>query len=225
MSIPTISEILFEKLCSDRHIECERIPEGAKRTADYEVSLGPLKLIVEVKQLDPNEKDRKRQGTWGQIVSPGVSPGVIAPSDRVQGLITDAYPQIKFSANSKKPTMIVVYNNSGNWNWIDSFTVSKAMFGSFGMRLGLRSNQKIVVTGQGYMGNRKVTKLTLRALSVVGVMKQTGENKIHLDAYHNPFATNPIHPKSLFPLAVAQFIHPNPHEKGFVLWQPQAIET
>ena len=221
MNVPTISERLFEKLCSDRHVGCKRIPESVEKTADYEVSLGTLKLITEVKQLDPNKDDKKIEEIWGTPKSPVA----VAPSNRVQGLIADAYPQIKSSSEERKPTMIVVYNNSGDWNWIDAFTVSKAMFGSFGIKFGLRSGQNIVVTGQRYLGNRKVTKSTFRALSVVGAMKQKGSNDIHLDCYHNPFARIPISPESLSPLADAQFIHPNPHKKGFVIWEPEEIET
>jgi len=221
VSVPTISEKLFEKLCSDRHVGCARIPESIEKTADYEVSLGPLKLITEIKQFDPNEEDKELEEIWGTPESPGV----LAPSNRAQGLIADAYPQIKASSRGDRPTMVVVYNNSGDWNWIDAFTVSKAMFGSFGITLGLRSNQNIDVIAQGYLGNRKVTQSTFRALSVVGVMKQKGPNDIYLDCYHNPFANIPISPESLSLLADAQFIHPNPHERGFVTWEPKAIGT
>jgi hypothetical protein len=221
MSSPTISEKLFEKLCSDRNIECRRIQECTEKTADYEVFLATIKLITEVKQLDFNEEDRKIEQTFWKPNSPGAE----APSDRVQKLIAKAYPQIKKSAKGVKPTMIVVYNNSGAWNWIDSFTISRAMFGLFGISFGLQDGKKIVFTGQGYKGNRKVTSSTLRALSVVGVMKQTNQNAIHLDAYHNPFASIPIETKLLSELAAEQFIHPNPHEKGFVKWGPNIIET
>jgi hypothetical protein len=58
VSIRTVSEELFEKLCPARGMGCARIPESAKKTADYEVSLGSLILITEVKQLDPNERTR-----------------------------------------------------------------------------------------------------------------------------------------------------------------------
>jgi hypothetical protein len=103
--------------------------------------LGPITLITEVKQLDPTDEDRKLAKVWG---TPG-SPGALAPSDRVQGLLDDGYPQVKRSSEGKWPTMIVVYNNSSDWNWIDTFTVAKAMFGSYGFVLGLRANQASLV--------------------------------------------------------------------------------
>lgn len=55
--------------------------------------------------------------------------------------------------------MIVVYNNSGEWNWIDTFTVAKAMFGSYGIVLGLQPDQKMDEIGRGYHGQRKVQRI------------------------------------------------------------------
>lgn len=221
MSIHTVSEELFEKLCLARGIGCDRIPEGVRKTADYKVFVGSLMLITEVKQLDPNHKDMKLAAVWGTADSPCV----VAPSDRVQGLLEEGYPQIKSSSEGNRPTMIVVYNNSGDWNWIDKFTVVKAMFGSFGIVFGLQPDQTIAVAGQVYLGRRKVTKDTFRSLSVVGVLKQEGADVIRLACYHNPFAHIPIEPASLSRLADAQYIHPNPHERGFVPWEPKKIET
>jgi len=221
VSARTISEELFEKLCSTGGLGCARIPETTEKTADYRVSLGSLTLITEVKQLNPNDEDKKLAEVWGTPQSPGA----LAPSDRVQGLLEEAYPQVKRSSEGKWPTMIVVYNNSGDWNWIDTFTVAKAMFGSYGIVLGLQPNRTIAVAGQGYLGQRKVTKDTFRALSVVGVLKRVRADAVGLDCYHNPFAHVPVEPTLLVDLADAQYIHPNPHEKGFVPWEPRKIET
>ncbi len=221
MSIQTVSEQLFERLCSAQGVKCVRISEGRDKSADYEVSLGSTTLIVEVKQLDPSAADKELESLWGQKNSPGA----IAPSIRVQHLLADAYPQIKTSSCGLKPTMVVIYNNSGAWNWIDSFTVSKAMFGSFGIKLGLDNEEKIAIIGQKYVGKRKVTKSSFRALSVVAAIKDSASGVQHLDAYHNPFAMVPISPNVLSQLATAHYMHPNPHECGIVSWEPQIIET
>jgi hypothetical protein len=120
--------------------------------------------------------------------------------------------------------MIVVYNNSGGWNWIDTFTVAKAMFGSYGVVLKLQPDQTIKEIGRGYLGQRKVTKNTFRSLSAVGVLKNTGPYALELCCYHNPFANVPIEPILLAKLANAQYVHPNPHERDFVPWRPKQIE-
>jgi hypothetical protein len=178
-------------------------------------------LITEVKQLDPNDEDKKLAQVWGTPRSPGA----VAPSVRVKGLLEEAYPQVKRSSEGKCPTMIVIYNNSMHWNWIDTFTVAKAMFGEFGFVLGLQDDQTIAVVGKGYLGQRKVTKGTFRSLSVVGVLKHLRADAMGLDCYHNPFAQVPIEPTLLADLADGQFIHTNPHDRGFVPWEPKKIET
>lgn len=214
MSTPTVSEVLFEKLCATQGFNCSRIPENSTKnakTADYNVSLDSLTLITEIKQLNPNDKDKKLAEVWGTPKSPGV----VAPSNRIQGLLEEGYPQIKRSSAGTYPTMIVVYNNSGRWNWIDTFTVAKAMFGSYGIELGLQSNQTVAVTGQRYLGKRKVTKDTFRSLSVVGVLKHGQSDTLTLDCYHNPFALIPINPSLLAGLANEQYMHTNPHDRGF----------
>lgn len=60
----TVSEIQFEKLCANRGVVCERIPESITKSADYRVSLGSTTLITEVKQLDSNDKDEKLGEVW-----------------------------------------------------------------------------------------------------------------------------------------------------------------
>lgn len=217
----TISEIHFEKLCANRGVVCERIPESTTKSADYRVSVASMTLIVEVKQLDPSDEDERLGEVWGTPQSPGA----VAPSDRVQGLLDDGYSQVKRSSEEKLPTMIVVYNNSGEWNWLDTFTIAKAMFGSYGIVLGLQPDQTIEEIGRGYLGQRKVTKETFRFLSAVGVLKHTGSEALELCCYHNPFAKLPIEPISLAKFANAQYVHPNPHKRGFVPWEPKQIET
>ena len=217
----TISEQLFEALCSARSVPCRRIPEGVVKTADYEILLDPTNVITEVKQLDQNQADKEMEAALGR----GAGPGAIAPSDRVQQQISDAYPQLKRSSEGKLPTMVVLYNNAGLHNWIDSWTVSKAMFGSFGFTLAKTPDDRIVVTKQGYMGERKVTQDTCRALSVVAVINNPSSGEITLDAYHNPFATIPINPKLLSRLASKQYQHPSPHSGNMVSWEPLKLET
>ena len=219
MSAQTISEVLFEQLCTQKRVGHARIVAHTARTADYRLTLGHLTLIAEVKQLESSSEDQSLAAIWGTPQSPGA----LAPSDRVQGLLEKGYPQIKNSAEGKWPTMIVVYNNSGDWNYIDSFTVSKAMFGTFGFVVALQPNHAIGMMGHGYMGERKTTKRTCRALSVVGVLKRAGSNALALECYHNPFATFPVDRAVLSTLADAQFVHPNPHDRGHIPWQPTEI--
>ena len=58
MSQPTISEKLFEQYCRDLSIPCESIEtEEGVRTPDYQQTLAGHQVIVEVKQIDPNDEE------------------------------------------------------------------------------------------------------------------------------------------------------------------------
>lgn len=220
MSEPTVSEEIFEKLCSSQGISFMRIAEEDEiKTADYKVYLGLDELIVEVKQLDPNIQDKELTELWGKKDSSGAR----APVKRVRGLLDDGYHQIKNSAGGKQPTMMVIYNNSGEWNEIDAFTISTAMFGTLGIKRSLTRSGTLVTTRVGYMGNRKVTESTFRALSAVAVLGMESGSPF-LEVYHNPFATNLIKPENLSELASSQFVHPNPHDTGFIQWEPTPIK-
>src|SRR5262245_7459465 len=54
----TQSEALFEELCSNHQIPCREIPRGPLKTADYDVRFGTQPVVVEVKQIEPNEDDQ-----------------------------------------------------------------------------------------------------------------------------------------------------------------------
>jgi hypothetical protein len=54
----THSEVLFERFCRERGVEFRRLPEAATRTPDYEISVGPGRAVVEVKQVEPNQREQ-----------------------------------------------------------------------------------------------------------------------------------------------------------------------
>ena len=55
------SEILFKKFCSMHGILFRSIPcEKDEKTPDYEIVINNQKIIVEVKQIDPNEDEIKK---------------------------------------------------------------------------------------------------------------------------------------------------------------------
>lgn len=218
----TISEMYFEKLCVSRGIVCKRISETDAKSPDYRVLIPPMVLITEVKQLDPNNEDERLSKIWDTPQSPGA----FSVTRRVHDKLAEGYAQVKRLSEGKLPTMIVVYNNAGEWNLLSEFTITTAMFGSYGFVLESQPDQPIEVRRQGHLGNRKVTKRTLRSLSAVGVLEHTGTGSgaLELYCYHNPFAKVPIKPNLLSKLASAQFIHPNPHQGRFVPWKPKRIE-
>jgi len=220
VSIPTISEKLFEQLCVNKDIVCNRIGETNAKTPDYRIVIGPMEIITEVKQLDPRPGDARHKELWGTPQSPG---GFDA-TNRIQDKLEQGYPQVKRLSKGIFPTMIVIYNNAGEWNLLSNFAVSTAMFGDYGFVFESKPDQNIEVTRQGHLGKRKVTKDTYRSLSAVAVLKSTESGALELSCYHNPFAKVPIEAKSLAKLATNQYIKPNPHEGSYVDWQSIQIK-
>lgn len=217
--IPTKSEALFEKLCAVRKIPCIRVEEGADRTPDYKVTLNRLLVYVEVKQLDLNERDGKAK----EKMKAGGIATTVAPTKRVRDQIAKAYNQLKPYGKAGHPCVIVLFNNAGFMNYIDSFTVTSAMFGGFGFRLTLDESQTIHVSGHGFLGGRKVTRNTCRGISAVCILEGSRSKDLRVTAYHNSYASNAIQPADLAVLAANQLRHDDPHTGQFVPLLPREI--
>lgn len=220
----TRSEELFERLCQTQGIACRKIPESKTKTPDYEIAVSSVSVLVEVKQLDENDEDRRINEA---LSIGGETPGVECPSDRVRHHIADAYGQLKAYNRAGLATGVVLFNNAGPLTYIDSWTVTKAMFGNYGYRIGISapSGGPIVTLGSGFMGGRKLTRNTCRFLSFVAVLKETSKKQVIIEAYHNPFAAVHLRPSTLSALATDQFIHPNPHDDNWVRWEPIHLEV
>ena len=57
MPTQAFSETLFEKFCSRHDIPCKPIPTGKERTPDFEIRLQGVRVVCEIKQIDPNAMD------------------------------------------------------------------------------------------------------------------------------------------------------------------------
>lgn len=218
----TISERLFESLCATHNVPCRRIPSGTSKTPDYEIILGAQRIVVEIKQLDENDEDKRINRALDATIA---NYGSSAPTARLRKQIAQGYRQLKSAAREGQQCLLITYNNSGFLNFIDSFTVTTAMFGSFGFGLGLTTARQIAVTSHGFLGGRKVTRNTCKQLSAIGVLNDTRADALSLEVYHNPYAVVPIPPSVIAPLAMSQFRHPEPHSGTFVSWEPLPIEA
>lgn len=99
MRVPTESEFLFEQLCGETGIRFTRItpaPEAGHRAPDYELQLQVPPILVEVKQIDPNKKDkdllRQLQKT---VMYKLAGKERVRPRERVRRKISEASSQLK----------------------------------------------------------------------------------------------------------------------------------
>ena len=223
VSEKTESEALFERLCALRGLECESVPRVQnQQTPDYRVLLDGSRILVEIKQLDPTPKDKELQKAMlsGLDIGP-----VSAPTPRVRNQIAYAYRQLKSFSSAGQPCVIVLYNNAGVLNAIDSFIVSSAMFGQYGVSFAVPANPRanITVTSQRFFGERRVSRNECRGISGVAVLKIEWESNLTLRMYHNPFAKNPIARSAASKLVTHQYQFDNPHEGQFVVWEPREV--
>src|SRR3990172_5337757 len=94
-------------------------------------------------------EDKRLSKLWGTPQSPG---GFDA-TRRVRDQLAIGYPQVKKLSENKFPTMIVVYNSAGEWNLLDEFAITTAMFGEYGFVMQLKPDQRLEVARQGHLGN------------------------------------------------------------------------
>src|SRR5712691_8884246 len=96
MTNTTISETLFESLCMSRRIRCERILVTNNKTPDFVITLGAQRVVVEVKQLDPNKEDNRVEQALSTTGTDTC--GIVPPTARVRKQIASGYDQLKAAA-------------------------------------------------------------------------------------------------------------------------------
>ena len=194
----THSETLFEALCQQEGFPFRRVPrrEGV-RTPDYLV--GPLfkRIVVEVKQLEPNEEERRQQAEFdaGRIVTFGGTPG-----HRVRKEIDDGYPQLRAMTHGCRPGILVLYDNvhmphihlepyaiKAGMYGLEQVLIAPAIDGSVGSRF------VDIVFGP----KRKVGPERNRALSAVCHLYKDAADHVGLEVFHNVYAAVPLNPARL----------------------------
>lgn len=103
MSIPTKSEVLFERFCVENDLDSHRIPEGSGKSPDYEIRFGGVTVAFEIKQLQEMR---------------GFNPGGVSsriPGESIRCCINDAKSQIQVSARQGVPAVLLIYNALDPW--------------------------------------------------------------------------------------------------------------
>jgi hypothetical protein len=217
MSEPTISEALFEALCEEHGIACERIPSGLqRRTADYRLMLSGTIVVAEVKQLNPGPEDVR---IARDLAERGGAAGCFSPGHRVRREIKSGYEQLRREAAERHPALLVLYDNTGGrTGFIAAHDVLVAMYGKeyVEMLVATPPASDIVLFRTG--GNQGVTPTANRALSAIGVLRGW-PGSIGLEVYHNRFAVRPLLPGLLRGARISHFEVTPPRQGEFLDWQ------
>ena len=201
----TKSEDLFERYCAESKIEFRRIEEGTQKNPDYELTLGEVKVIAEVKQFDRNEEEKasdellKSRG-YGEVQS-------VTPGDRVRKKIKDALPQIRRKTKGKHPGVLVLFDRGLVAGHIDPYNIRVAMYGlenvNFAIPCDPRQGPRF--TGTSYGPKRKMTETDNTSISAIASLYAVDSHDLRLDIYHNIYAVVPLDMKNVAEYGMAQY--------------------
>jgi len=194
MSIITKSEILFEKFCEELEISVERISTGDKQTPDHFIFPDNNKIVVEIKQIDPNPDELKIQKTKKGVYR-------ITPGQRVRKKISAANPQLKALSQGEYPSILVVFDNVAHILHTDRDEIKVAMYGLQQITLALpNTSLSEPYIKKSALGPRKrFTENHNTSTSAVAVLYEdyANANALNLDVYHNSYAAVKLRPDAL----------------------------
>jgi hypothetical protein len=207
MSKKTESEILFETFCAQIEIRCEPIPTKPKEnevTPDYDIYPNQQKVVIEIKQIDPNAEEITRQ----KIVDAGGVAGTSGtPGARVRSKIAAGAGQIRIRAKGKYPSILILYNNVPLSDHTHPYFIRVAMYGLESIVLGVPKEMDRLpyLIDKKFGPRRKMTKNDNTSISAVAVLEKNAEGNLILFIYHNAHAEIPLSPEIFCSNSVRQF--------------------
>ena len=203
----TESEDLFESFCVDQSLIYERIQESGDKSPDYWVTIADSRILVEVKQIEPNREEREMLNTPLDEWDPVNVYHWGLPGERIRKKISDAMPQLKSLSKGILPTLLVVFDAIKFWPELtDQNAVKVAMYGIetilISSEVAPEGGAKIIRKWHG--SRRRLTQEHNTTLSAVGIIAK-GDNGISFDLYHNFYASLPLPRNELARYGIKQF--------------------
>lgn len=166
MSSRTISETLFERLCLANSVPCEPIASGRVRTPDFAIRLDGVRVVCEVKQINPNAEDLAE----AKILSAGEAVGRYV-AHRLRQKLKDVSAQLKGASLAGHPTLLVVYDNTPFKAYTDHFDVVQAMFGGHSVAVSFSEDAGIPLVSEPFFGgNRGLTPRHNTSVSALAIL-------------------------------------------------------
>jgi hypothetical protein len=201
----TISEMIFERFCSACSVSCEAIAAGRDRTPDFAICLDGVRVVCEVKQIDPNAEDLAEV----EIVNGGEEIGRLV-TNRLREKLKDVSAQLKAASLAGHPTLLVVYDNTPLKAYTDHFDVIQAMFGGHSVSVNFSEDPRgsLVVSEPFFGGNRGLTPHHNTSVSALAILDGEPISQPTLRVYHNPYASVILRAEILGVFPVTQTLLP-----------------
>ena len=174
------------------------------RTPDFTICLHDVRVVCEVKQIDPNAEDLA-----DLQVSSEEAPGRLVPN-RLRGKLKDVSGQLKEACLLGHPTMLVVYDSTPLKMYLAHLDVVEAMFGAHSVTVTIpkQGGAEPIVSEPFFGGNRGLTPRQNTSMSALAILDSGPLSEMKLRVYHNPYASVVLPPELLEVLPVEQHVIP-----------------
>lgn len=198
----TVSEQLFVTLCNSLALNIEKIPETLTKTPDYKVTAKGCVFHAEVKDLRPNDEERRLLDEFRDKKSVSVSSQL---GHRAWGMIDQARYQLKAVREQRLPGIIVLYDNIklddgtnlGPHGPLSPDHITAAMFGKWIVDLKIENGTGNVIARNDRCGPNESFNYRMKSyVSAVAVICDYFV-PLTMTLYHNPYAEHPL-PISVF---------------------------
>jgi hypothetical protein len=188
----TEAESLFEQFCSKQEIAWRRIAEATTRTPDYEIVVEGVRVVVEVKQLEPNAEDLafleelRTKGWAGRSINMG----------RARAAIRDGVRQLRAYSSGRDPGVVLLHDTVGPATaYLDPYSLAYCLYGAEKIHFEVAPNpaDDIDMLGMSRGGGSVATSEHNTTLSALAVFRWSGQaTPGGLDVYHNIHAAIPL---------------------------------
>ncbi len=212
----TVSESTFERICDRRGVPYRKLATREnQRTPDYLILPSGEKVVVEVKQIEPNDEDRELQKKSKE----GETTGWWSDNDaRIRRKIKQGAKQLKTVAKGRCPSVLMLYDDR-EIKIIDNEDFLEAMYGDEELTLAVPLNGgKPKPLGVGFGGNRQLTEQQRLYISAVAIMRQKFPGEWIVAVFHNVFASRPLDPDVASSFADVQYALTEPKTKEYQDW-------
>jgi hypothetical protein len=198
----TESECLFERFCKVSGIHFKRIVPDGQKIPDYDIFVGEQKIVVEVKQMEPEPNGVESQKI-DELNNSGMTTIKTEPGERVRNSIRNSQGKFK-KAKNKYPTILVLYDNVKYHKHTEPFEILTAMYGQ--PYIAVEYMNSSVQVGNMKLGpKRKMTTTTNTSISAIGVLKKGKDGSPNLTVFHNKYAGVPLELNLLAKFSIKQY--------------------
>lgn len=216
----TKSEIKFEQFCNDHIIQFNRIDTGLTTTPDYHIFVGSQKIIVEVKELQANDDDKRalqdlktqKSTVWG----------IHRVGDRIRYKLDDAKKQIEGRAKGICPSMLVLYDaRPFPVRGIFSYEILVAMYGweTIDLQVPEKLGEPVTFGEHRFGKGKKFREGVHTYISSLAILSEGKPDSLHLDIYLNDYADKPLPYEILLQIQdIDIYVRPQTQSNEFREW-------